>query len=157
MSRLWLPKALAETMRAEARAAHPAECCGLLIGTGDPSAADGARVEEVVPAANLEASHRQDRFEIDPAIRLAVMRRLGQLDGDSGARAERSLRGPRLLGHYHSHPAGAAEPSETDRQRAEESGLVWLIIGAEGHLGAWLAEPDEAGRPSFRRLTLRLG
>lgn len=156
MSRLWLPEPLAEQVRAEARAAHPAECCGLLVGQGAPLSPEGARVGEVVPARNLEAARREDRFEIDPALRLAVMRRLGLMEGDGAARARAAIQGPRVLGHYHSHPGGRAEPSEVDRRRADEAGLVWLIVGADGALGAWLADRAADGHAVFRPLELRL-
>ena len=36
-----------------------------------------------------------------------------------------------VLGYYHSHPNGLAEPSATDRAIAAPDGSVWAIIAAE--------------------------
>jgi len=124
-----------------ARAAWPAEACGLLIGGGD-----GRRlvVDAVLPAANLRAD-TSDRFELDPRVRLA---------------AEKSCRGTgrRVLGHWHSHPNGRARPSATDLAMAFEPELVWLIVAATGpdapcRSRAFRPDPT-AGR--FRPIALRV-
>lgn len=132
--RLVLPPALAEDIRAAARAAFPNEACGLLVGQGD-------RVTRVVPSANI-APRGRDRFEIDPRVRLALMKDLRGTD-------------ERLLGHWHSHPGAAPEPSATDLAQAHEPALLWLICGVssggETVLKAWKLEP-EAGR--FARVPL---
>ena len=94
-------------LRAEAAAAHPLECCGLLLGRG--GAITGA-----VPAANV-AGEPWHRFEIDPAVLIAAHR---------AARAG----GPQVLGYYHSHPTGVARPSATDRGQAAGDGRVWAIV-----------------------------
>ncbi|MBF0561671.1 MAG: M67 family metallopeptidase [Alphaproteobacteria bacterium] len=95
---------------AAAEAAYPAECCGLLVGEFDPIAGL-AHVTRVVPSRNLLAGEASDRFEIDPAVRFRVMREPGF-----------------LIGHYHSHPDGPAQPSARDRAMVYEPELVWLII-----------------------------
>jgi len=47
--------------------------------------------------------------------------------------------GPRLVGHYHSHPNGSTEPSPRDLAAAEP-GKLWLIMGG-GQARLWYAEP----------------
>ena len=98
------------TLLAEAARAHPHECCGLLLG--------GGRIERAVTAVNVHpdpACH----FEIDPAALIAAHR---------SARGD----GPQVLGYYHSHPNGLAEPSATDRASASRDGRVWAIVAAGG-------------------------
>lgn len=94
-------------MRAAAAAAHPREACGLLLGTG-------GRITAARTAANVHPSP-ETRFEIDPQALIAAHR---------AARAG----GPAVLGYFHSHPAGAPEPSATDRACASGDGRIWAII-----------------------------
>jgi len=42
-----------------------------------------------------------------------------------------------VIGHYHSHPGGAAEPSRTDAESITDPAMVWVIVALEG--------PDRAG------------
>lgn len=100
---------------AEARAAHPQECCGLLLGR------DG-RVEEVRPCRNVHPLPER-HFEIDPQALLD---------------AHRAARGAGLpvLGYYHSHPTGTIEPSVTDRAMAAGGGAIWAIVGGN-EIGWW--------------------
>lgn len=112
--KLALPPALAAQIAAEAKAAHPHECCGLIEGWRE----DGIfHVSALHPARNL--SSQAERFEIDPADHLAASR---------AARAN----GHALIGCYHSHPHGAAKPSARDLAGAGEDNFVWLIAGDEG-------------------------
>jgi len=100
-------------MLSEAKAAHPRECCGILLGTGN-------RFTEARPAANVHPEP-ETHFEIDPQALIDAHR--AARDG-----------GPQVLGYYHSHPAGAAEPSATDRAMASGDGRVWAIIGPDNVL-----------------------
>jgi proteasome lid subunit RPN8/RPN11 len=95
---------------AQARAAYPAEACGLLVGTGRHS----LTVTRVVPAANLLAD-QPGRFELDPIVRLVA---------EKQCRATKE----RVIGHWHSHPDGRAVPSATDLEMAYETNLIWLIV-----------------------------
>ncbi len=109
----------------EARAALPIECCGLLEGI---VAEDNIRITALHPTRNL--AKEPDRFEIDPAVQFGLMR---------------SLRGTErsVVGCYHSHPNGRAEPSEHDRGGGGEKGFVWLIVAlGEGkeRLSAYVCE-----------------
>jgi proteasome lid subunit RPN8/RPN11 len=92
------------------------EVCGLLFGSE-------RRIDRAEPAENV-ADHPRDTFEIDPKALFEALR------------AERAG-GPRLIGHYHSHPNGSAEPSARDRAAAEP-GKYWLILGG-GVARLWLA------------------
>jgi proteasome lid subunit RPN8/RPN11 len=103
------------TLLEEATKAHPRECCGLLLG-------QGTWIERAVPAANVH-SDPQRHFEIDPAALIAAHR---------AARAG----GPQILGYYHSHPNGRAEPSAEDIAMAERAGRFWAIIAA-GNVLLW--------------------
>lgn len=104
-------------IEAAAEAAYPAECCGLLAGR-DGEAGNAVTVTRVVAAANVTEGDARLGFEVDPQVRIDLMR---------------TLRGSeeRLVGSYHSHPKGGAAPSETDLARAWEPDLVWLITGMD--------------------------
>lgn len=121
---LLLPPALKAQIESEARAAFPHECCGLI---------EGARAGDAIPVTALHLSPNlsaaRDRFEIDPAVHFNALR---------AARAN----GLEIVGCYHSHPNGTAEPSVRDVAGAGEEGFVWLIasLGEPGtpvQLGAF--------------------
>lgn len=96
----------------------PAECCGLLLGRGD-------EVVHAVRARNI-APEPTRRFLVDPADHFAALRR-GRAAGLS------------ILGAYHSHPRGAAVPSETDREDAlaDESFIHVILDPSRGTLAAY--------------------
>lgn len=130
---LAVPAAAAAAIALAARAGYPSEACGLLVGTP-------GRVERMVPAANV-AERARDRFEIDPRVRLSVMK---------------ELRGTpqRVIGHWHSHPDHPPRPSTTDLAQAYEPALVWVICAVDGQgvtaLEAWRVvggEPDRHFEP----------
>jgi len=106
---LILPQHLRDQIAREALAAHPRECCGLIEGTHN-------KLETIAlachPTRNLAAGN--DSFEIDPARHIELLR---------------SLRGTgrEILGCYHSHPNGRAEPSSRDLARATDENFLWLI------------------------------
>jgi proteasome lid subunit RPN8/RPN11 len=126
MRLLLLDDALQARIAQDARAAGSRECCGLLEGARD---GDAVRVTALHPSPNLAAD--PDRFEIDPALQFRLLRE-----------------GRRIVGCYHSHPAGQAEPSPRDVEGAGEVGFVWLIAGADG-LGAFAWDSAR-----FRRLAI---
>ncbi|MGB7405570.1 MAG: M67 family metallopeptidase [Pacificimonas sp.] len=114
---LRLASAAVATMRDEARKAGESECCGLLLG-------EGGVVTDARPTSNV-ADDPSRRFEIDPAALFAAHR--AARDG-----------GPKVLGHYHSHPTGSPAPSANDAVRAQADGAIWIIV-ANGNLLAWRA------------------
>lgn len=109
-----------------AERAYPEECCGLLIGHRD---AEGIlHITEIAESDNVATGQRNRRFEVDPALRLSLMR---QLRGTADS----------IVGHYHSHPDRAAEPSAHDAAMVFEPELVWLIVavtaGRAGDARCW--------------------
>jgi len=81
-----------------ARGAFPRECFGVLLG-------NGKLVSRARKLANL--ADRPDRFEADPREMLKVEQ-------------EASGAGMEVIGYFHSHPGGSAEPSCHD-----VAGKVW--------------------------------
>ena len=104
-----LPPDLRDQFAAEARAAFPHECCGLIEGV---RVGGSVRALALRPTANF--SEDPDSFEIDPTAHLRLMR---DLRGS----------GREIVGCYHSHPCGAPLPSGRDRERDGSEGFVWLI------------------------------
>lgn len=98
---------------AHATEAYPHECCGLLLG--ERQAAGSLRARRAFRARNLVVERAHDRYELDPADRLAAERA-----------AEAA--GWTLVGFYHSHPEHDAYFSPTDLARSEEVqwGEPWL-------------------------------
>ena len=112
-----LPGPLRARIEAEARAAFPRECCGLIEGGRQ---GEDAWAMILHPARNLATAN--DRFEIHPEDHFVALK---------AARA----RGQSLIGCYHSHPKGSPTPSDTDRDGAGEEDFLWLIAAlaqAEG-------------------------
>lgn len=109
MTTLVLDSELRSQLEREARAAFPRECCGLVESTAD---ADSLRVTALRPTRNVAVA--SDRFEIDPAEHFRILR---------AARANEA----QIIGCYHSHPNGEANPSPCDHAGASEEGFVWLI------------------------------
>ena len=130
--RLRIAPDLIEAMLQAARDAAPEECCGLLVGQGNC-------VARLVPAVNVHDTPRRF-FTIDPAAQFATLREL-RAAGDK----------QEVIGHYHSHPAGPAEPSVRDLAEAYDPQAVWIVIDpSRGDLGAFRPRPGEA----FDRLTI---
>ena len=137
-----IPVELLKTITDAAESSYPDEACGLLVGTVEPGGV--VLVSSVEPAPNVARGSRNDRFEVDPRVRFALMRRLR-----GGAEC--------LIGHYHSHPDHPALPSRRDLEMAFEPDLIWLITsvinGRAGDTTVHIPEPVAGG---FRRLDLRL-
>ena len=109
---LHLPDELAARVLLAASRAYPNECCGLIEGIATPG---GWRALEIYEAANI-AENPKRRFLIDPQVQFDLMRRLR--DSESS-----------VIGCFHSHPDGPAEPSATDRAEAYETNFLYLIAG----------------------------
>lgn len=106
------------------------EVCGLLLGAP-------GHVERAVAAPNGAADRRR-RFEVDPATLLATHR-------------EARGTGIAVVGCYHSHPGGRAEPSPTDAASADQPGWLWLIV-AGGEIGAFIVRAGGAVAGRFDRV-----
>ena len=130
-----LPDGLRARIVAEALAAFPNECCGLIEGE---HASEIVRVHALHATANVNADPASG-FEIDPAAHLRLLR---------------SLRGSghTIVGCYHSHPNGRPGPSERDRENGCEDVFIWLIAALDGAAGAVALAAFEG--PSFRPVAL---
>lgn len=93
--------ALAESIFAHAAAEFPKECCGLIVAKGDKT--------HIVRAKNIDPHPERD-FTLDPQAWLEVQ------DDEE------------VVGIYHSHPRGNAEPSEADKVSCEKTNLPWHIV-----------------------------
>lgn len=133
-----LPAGVAARLRRHAERAHPEECCGLLLGRRET---DAIVVEDCAESANLAVDPAR-AFEIDAGLRL---------------RLQRNLRGTgrTVVGVYHSHPGGPADPSAADAARAEEPGFLWIVLGRGGALKAFAAPARPGG--AFSNLELDAG
>ncbi len=100
-----LPDVLRRAILREARAAHPRECCGLIEGVRD-----GETVRATALHATANLAEAPDRFQIDPRVQFRLLRE-----------------GRTIVGCYHSHPNGRAEPSPRDLEGAGEEDFVWVI------------------------------
>ena len=127
MTRLEISSDLLARIRAHAASDPDNEICGLLLG-------EAQMVTAVVPVKNVSPDPAR-HFEIDAAALFGAIRR-----GRAG--------GPQLLGYYHSHPDGRAEPSATDRACAAPDGKAWLIVAGDAVTG-WRAGPG-----GFERLQM---
>lgn len=107
------PSALAKVV-AHVEADYPREACGLLLGGVQRDLAT-RRAVDARPARNLNTERAHDRYEMDPADRLA------------GERLA-SAAGLAVVGFYHSHPDHDAYFSATDLARSEEHqwGEPWV-------------------------------
>jgi proteasome lid subunit RPN8/RPN11 len=113
-ARVLLSSAAWKTILLDAYGRQEIEACGALLGRMDH--AGNWHVEEASPLRNIYPSPVY--FEFDPAELLAL-----------------DLAQPgRMIGVYHSHPAGPALASSTDRQNMRRINVeqripwVWLIV-----------------------------
>lgn len=98
---------------AYAKAAVPAECCGLIGGPED------GKSKSIYPLRNVAADALVS-YEAAPEDLFAAQRQMRE-------------RGESLLAIYHSHPRSAVpEPSATDVRLAFYPQAVYLIIGLAG-------------------------
>ena len=95
-----------EHIVAHAREARPAECCGLLLGSG-------STIAEAVRTRNT--SNDPNRFLIDPQAHIE-------------ARREARGRDLEVIGFYHSHPHSLPEPSSSDLKEASYPDHLYLIV-----------------------------
>ena len=95
-----------ETIAGQLVSAYPNEGCGALVGS---VGADGAvKMTEAVGIPNVEPVRSQDRFTLDPRGYAALEERLAA-----------SKDGSRIVGFFHSHPDGIAQPSKVDLEMAQ--------------------------------------
>ncbi len=136
---LVLPRSIEAEMREHAREVAPHECCGILGGVFEPHS---SRVTSRYPADNV-ATEPTTEYRIDPETQLAIFEAL-EADGEA------------IVGFYHSHPQGPAEPSATDRAGAAWPDRSYVIVSGvrEQRVTAWrwrgsdeAFEPERVTRP----------
>jgi proteasome lid subunit RPN8/RPN11 len=93
---------------------YPEEACGLIAGLAE-------EILEIIPIENDR--HSSSQFFMNPGALLRGLKMVDRL------RLE-------LLGIYHSHPHGPAEPSARDKAEALAPNLISVILAPiEGDLG----------------------
>jgi proteasome lid subunit RPN8/RPN11 len=112
-------RAVLRALQDERARLWPEECCGILHGTilTENFLPVGFHIEGLIPARNVHPTPRT-HFEIDPQALI-------------GAHRAMRTAGPAVIGYYHSHPSGPAEPSSTDRAMASGDGAIWAIVGGK--------------------------
>jgi proteasome lid subunit RPN8/RPN11 len=121
---LSLSSAFRDIMIMHALNETPNECCGVLLGK------DGM-VERVIAIKSDPPA--PDAYFMDPVQQVEVFTEMHQ-------------QGQSLLGIYHSHPTGPAEPSAADLQLAFHPEVVYCIISLA-----------DAANPEVRAFTLHGG
>ncbi len=111
-----------------ARSSYPVECCGFLIGISGER-----RIHRVLTAQNQDS--RRDRYTVDP-------KELIQADENA-----RRL-GMEIIGIYHSHPDGPAQPSQTDLEYAWPH-YAYLVLSVQNgepkDFAVWYLDDDRTG------------
>jgi proteasome lid subunit RPN8/RPN11 len=144
MSSLEIDPTALEGLVRHAERSLPLECCGVLVG----SRLEGStRVRRALASKNT-AVRPESRFEIPAATLLGAQR----------SAREEALE---VVGYYHSHPAGPAVPSATDRADAWP-GVSYLIVSASGasagEVRSWRLKADGAfAEEEFRVLGVVYG
>lgn len=136
------PADLLHKVVAAAEAAYPQECCGLLVGHDRKAGTSDILVTRVEASPNVAEGDRARSFEIDPKLRLDLMR---------------TLRGgpDRVVGLFHSHPDHPAQPSERDLAMAWEPELIWVIVSVrDGRAVATTAHRIDEAHRRFAEITI---
>lgn len=105
---LRIPRRFVDEIVAHARADHPDEACGVLVG---PEGSD--RPERFVPMTNAERSPTFYRFDSGEQLRLY---------------RELSANDEEIVVVYHSHTATEAYPSRTDISYAGEPQAHYVLV-----------------------------
>lgn len=111
MTRLTLPRAAYDTLRAHGEETYPNECCGALLGC---PAQDGWHVVAAMRATNARGESAHNRYEIAPRELMALA-------------SEARRQGLEIAGFYHSHPDHPAHWSHTDLDEAHWVGCCYVI------------------------------
>ncbi len=110
-----LPEKLHQEICDHSVADFPNEACGLLVGQKNEKGE--LVVSNCLQAMNV-SSTPEHAFEIDPTQIIKTQKNRRDLS-------------EQIIGHYHSHPNGRAEPSKTDLKQNYDTSLIWLIAALE--------------------------
>ncbi|MBC7792117.1 MAG: M67 family metallopeptidase [Clostridia bacterium] len=114
-----VPHRIRQNLLTAARRAATHEACGVLLGRQETHC---VHIEAFVQADNVAASP-QEAYEVSAEALLAAHNR------------------GTVIGVFHSHPHGKAQPSATDRALGQV-GWIYLISGTDG-LRGFMALEDE--------------
>ena len=106
MTELEIPVLVFDQMVAQARAALPAESCGILAGSDN-------RIERLYEMTNMDNS--PTHFTMDPAEQFAVVKKM-------------RAAGLKMLAIYHSHPLTPARLSDEDMRLALTPDVAYLVL-----------------------------
>ncbi len=121
-----------QSMLADVQLRIPEEACGLLGGIGN-------RVFAVVPVTNILRS--VTRYRMEPGEQLRAFQQL-------------EAEGMDLIGIYHSHPAGPAQPSKTDIAEAYYPDAAYLIWSM--NIEGWKCLAFRMGDGLFQEVEIRI-
>ncbi len=123
--------ALVRQMWAHAKHSLPEECCGFLLGETRKM----QYVKKVIRAKNVAKASRETKFVIDPREFIGVEKRAKSADLN-------------IIGIYHSHPNGRAEPSNFDLEVAWPSYsyvILSLLQSRPFKILSWVLDDDRRG------------
>jgi proteasome lid subunit RPN8/RPN11 len=134
---LSLPSELRAEMLAHTREGAPEEVVGVLAGD---HGAKKSEIKRCYRADNAAATPRT-RYEIAPTEELDLLERIDAAGLD-------------VVGFYHSHPRGPAEPSDTDARLAAWPDRSYVIVSlpAAAELGSWRWRGERFEREKIRAL-----
>jgi proteasome lid subunit RPN8/RPN11 len=117
-----LPGAIADAIRAQARAESPLEACGLIVGSAPPDS--GGVALRYVPCRNAAASAVRYTVHAEDLLRTTI-------DADDA--------GETIWGIVHSHVSTGAVPSALDLELAYYPEALYLVCSlvARPGLRAW--------------------
>lgn len=119
-----IPAVVRDAMLSHSLAELPNECCGLLLGRTQIERA--VRMRSIPPAPDAYFMDPEQQIEVFTAMQAA---------------------GEQLLGIYHSHPRGPAEPSGIDLQLAFHPDALYVIISLSDaehpEIGAYLLKDGQ--------------
>ena len=120
---LHIPRPLYDQLRAHGEETYPHECCGILLGKSDASAAGSSdmtlTVTEIQRAGNTRTDSAHNRYNIAPQELIAAQRHARKSGLD-------------IVGFYHSHPDHPAQYSSTDFAEAHWFGCAYVITAVDG-------------------------
>ena len=105
-----------EALRVHGEETYPHECCGVLLGKGQPGV--GNHVKQIVRAGNTRTDSAHNRYNIAPVELVRIQRQARGLGLD-------------IVGFYHSHPDHPAQWSQTDFAEAHWLGCSYVITSVE--------------------------
>ncbi len=112
-----LPADFLEQLEEKAKAAFPHEACALLTGSKNQK---NVLIRDFHFSVNVTEGLATNSFEVDPGLHLSLQK-VERAGGDA------------IVGVWHSHPDGKAEPSLADRSGSVVADWVWLITSVTHH------------------------